>query len=83
MTRLKKQTAEMQDSIKYLKKVGYKVSWNYIPSKERPEFTTCKIFKDGNEEEHVGAVKKSPKDSNNLKLARFISFQRAIRTVGL
>lgn len=76
---MKQLTSNMVENIKYLKKLGYQTTWNYIPSKETAIETLCIIVK--GEEIHQGTASRNPKDSINLKLARHISFQRAIRNI--
>lgn len=78
--KMHKFTAIVVEGTKYLKSLGYKTRWEYHPDKLNAKQTTCKIFKDDGEE-HTGYVKKDPKNSPNLKLARYISFQRALKDI--
>lgn len=76
---MKQLTSNMVENIKYLKTIGYQTNWTYSPSKENATETKCIITKE--DEIHEGTAVRNPKDSYNLKLARHISFQRAIRNI--
>jgi len=76
---MKKLTSNLVENVKYLKKLGYETNWVYSPSKENTTRTQCIIKKD--DEIHEGLAVRNAKDSYNLKLARHISFQRAIRDI--
>jgi len=74
---MKKETAQMLDGIAYLRTLGYKTTFHYLPGKQNCRMTVCVITRDV--EFFDGIAVKSPKDSPNLKIARFVAFQRAIR----
>lgn len=80
---MKKETQRMLDGIAYLRTLGYKTFFYHLPTKQNCRITFCEIArcadKAGNAELFIGRAKKSPKDSPNLKIARFVAFQRAIR----